>query len=91
MGGFQAINAAADAKARGDGSALCAVVAICPAPESGLLRFLRSDRRPEFRCDAEASAPWLETVDSHAAAASSSTSHPPSSSRPRSFRREPRG
>jgi uncharacterized protein len=70
MGGFQAINAAADAKARGDGRTLCAVVAICPAQESGLLRFLRSGRRPEFRCDEQASTPWLQSLDSHAAAAS---------------------
>jgi pimeloyl-ACP methyl ester carboxylesterase len=66
MGGFQAIHAAAEAPG---GAALCAVVAICPAPESGLVRFLRSGRRPEFRCDADASGPWLESLDSHVAAA----------------------
>jgi pimeloyl-ACP methyl ester carboxylesterase len=77
MGGFQAIHAAAEARgggaagARGPGpaTAVCAVVAICPAPESGLLRFLRGGQRPEFRYDEDASAPWLESLDSHAAAA----------------------
>ena len=58
MGGFQAIHAAAVADAR-----VCAVVAICPAPEAGLLRFLRSGRRPEFACDADACQPWLESLD----------------------------
>jgi uncharacterized protein len=57
MGGFQAIHAAAR------DPAVCAVVAICPAPEAGLLRFLRSGQRLEFRCDAEACAPWLESLD----------------------------
>src|SRR5215210_3970270 len=60
MGAFQAIHAAA--QARGE-SPLCAVVAICPAPEAGLLRFLQSGRRPEFECDAEACRPWLESLD----------------------------
>jgi len=59
MGGWQAIHAAASAT---DG-ALCAVVAICPAPEEGLLRFIRSGRRPEFACDVDACAPWLESLD----------------------------
>jgi uncharacterized protein len=57
MGGFQAIHAAAKAEE------LCAVVAICPAPQEGLLRFLRSGQRPEFECDAEACRPWLESLD----------------------------
>jgi alpha-beta hydrolase superfamily lysophospholipase len=70
MGGFQAIHAGAEARDRGAANAVCAVVAICPAPESGLRRFLRSGQRPEFRCDEEASGPWLESLDSHAAAAS---------------------
>jgi uncharacterized protein len=68
MGAFQAIHAAAVASdARGDG--VCAVVAICPSPEDGLLRFLRSQRL-EFKCDAEACAPWLESLDMYDAAAS---------------------
>ena len=62
MGGWQAIHAAARAR-EGGGSAICAVVAICPAPDSGLLRFLRSSRRPEFECDTAACEPWLESLD----------------------------
>jgi uncharacterized protein len=62
MGGFQAIHAAAKAEE------LCAVVAICPAPEEGLLRFLRSGQRPEFECDADACQPWLESLDIYEAA-----------------------
>jgi pimeloyl-ACP methyl ester carboxylesterase len=65
MGGFQAIHAAAKA----DGS-ICAVVAICPAPDDGLLRFLRSGQDMHFECDREASEPWLASLDIHAAAAS---------------------
>lgn len=65
MGGFQAIHAAAKA----DG-AISAVVAICPAPEDGLRRFLRSGQELHFRCDREASEPWLESLDIYAAAAS---------------------
>jgi uncharacterized protein len=64
MGGFCAIHAGA----LGDG--VCAVVAICPAPEDGLLRFLRSGQELEFECDAEACAPWLESLNSNDAAAS---------------------
>jgi len=63
MGAFQAIHAGAR------DSSVCAVVAICPAPEDGLLRFLRSGQRLEFECDAEACAPWLETLDLYEAAA----------------------
>jgi uncharacterized protein len=66
MGGFQAIHAAAKAD---EASPLCAVVAICPAPEDGLLRFLRSGERPEFDCDADACEPWLESLDLFDAAA----------------------
>jgi uncharacterized protein len=55
MGGWQAIHAA--------GSQICAVVAICPAPDAGLLRFLRSGQRVEFKCDVEACEPWLESLD----------------------------
>jgi fermentation-respiration switch protein FrsA (DUF1100 family) len=60
MGAFQAIHAGARAPER---MAVCAVVAICPAPEAGLLRLLRSGQRPEFECDAEACRPWLESLD----------------------------
>jgi uncharacterized protein len=75
MGGWQAIHAAAKAgeEGRGRGAAadgaaansagICAVVAICPAPEAGLLRFVRSGQRPEFACDIEACEPWLESLD----------------------------
>ena len=63
MGGFQAIHAGAQ------DPSVCAVVAICPAPEAGLLRFLRSGRALEFRCDADACAPWLESLDLAEAAA----------------------
>jgi pimeloyl-ACP methyl ester carboxylesterase len=65
MGGFQAIHAAAQPAA-----SISAVVAICPAPEAGLLRFLRSGQELHFRCDAEACEPWLASLDSHDAAAS---------------------
>jgi uncharacterized protein len=63
MGAFQAIHAAAR------DSSVCAVVAICPSPEDGLLRFLRSGRSLEFECDAEACVPWLESLDLFEAAA----------------------
>jgi uncharacterized protein len=64
MGGFQAIHAAA----RSD--SIAAVVAICPAPEDGLRRFLRSGQELHFTCDRDACGPWLETLDIHEAAAS---------------------
>ena len=48
--------------------AVCAVVAICPAPEEGLLRFLSSGQRPDFACDEEACRPWLESLDIYEAA-----------------------
>jgi alpha-beta hydrolase superfamily lysophospholipase len=57
MGGFQAIHAAAR------DPSLCAVVAICPAPERGLLRMLRSDEPLRFRCDVRATEEWLESLD----------------------------
>ena len=57
MGGFQAIHAGAR------DPSICAVVAISPAPEAGLLHFLRSGQELEFRCDAEACVPWLESLD----------------------------
>ncbi len=62
MGAWQAIHAAAAS------SAVCAVVAICPAPEEGLLRFIRSGQRPRFECDTDACQPWLESLDIHEAA-----------------------
>jgi uncharacterized protein len=45
------------------------VVAICPAPEDGLLRFVRSGRELHFRCDIEACEPWLASLDIYEAAA----------------------
>jgi uncharacterized protein len=63
MGAFQAIHAGAR------DPSVCAVVAICPSPENGLLRFLRSGQRLEFECDAEACGPWLESLDLYEAAA----------------------
>ena len=57
MGGFQAIHAAAR------DPSLCAVVAICPAPDDLLLRALRSGQPLDFRCDAPATEAWLETLD----------------------------
>jgi len=63
MGAFQAIHAGAR------DPSVCAVVAICPAPEAGLLRFLRSGQQLEFRCDADACGPWLESLDLAEAAA----------------------
>jgi uncharacterized protein len=64
MGAFQAIHAAAGSPE----PPICAVVAICPAPEDGLARFLRSGQRPEFDCDADACQPWLESLDIYEAA-----------------------
>ena len=61
---FQALHAGAR------DPAVCAVVAICPAPEDGLLRFLRSGQALEFECDADACKPWLESLDLSEAAAS---------------------
>ncbi len=46
-----------------------AVVAICPATDAGLRRFLRSGQRPEFRCDTDACEAWLESLDVYEAAA----------------------
>jgi len=61
MGGFQAIHAGAR------DHALCAVVAICPAPDELLLRGLRSGELLRFRCDVPATAEWLESLDIYAA------------------------
>ncbi len=57
MGGFAAIHAA------GQDPGLCAVVAICPAPEDVLLRMLRADGSERFRCDVPATMRWLESLD----------------------------
>lgn len=57
MGGFQAIHAAAR------DASVCAVVAICPAPERSLLRMLRSGEPLRFDCDAPATEAWLESLD----------------------------
>jgi len=65
MGAFQAIHAAAQRC-----GSICAVVAICPAPDDGLRMFLRSGHDLHFRCDREASAPWLASLDIYEAAAS---------------------
>ncbi len=64
MGAFQAIHAAAIS------TSISAVVAICPAPDDGLARFLRSGQELHFRCDREAAGPWLESLDIYSAAAS---------------------
>ena len=61
MGGFQAIHAGSR------DHALCAVVAICPAPDDLLLRGLRSDEPLRFRCDVPATTDWLESLDIYAA------------------------
>jgi uncharacterized protein len=63
LGGFCAIHAAArDPR-------ICAVVAICPAPEDLLRRGLRSGELQDFRVDAEATERWLESVDLYRAVA----------------------
>jgi alpha-beta hydrolase superfamily lysophospholipase len=63
MGGFQALHAGAR------DHSLCAVVAICPAPEDLLLRALRSGEERRFRCDVAATEEWLATLDVHQAVA----------------------
>ena len=63
MGGFLALHAAAR------DPSICAVVAICPAPEDLLRRALRRDGPERFACDVEATDAWLQTLDLHAAAA----------------------
>jgi alpha-beta hydrolase superfamily lysophospholipase len=57
MGGFQALHAGARDQS------LCAIVAICPAPEELLLRALRSDEPLRFRCDVHATQEWLTSLD----------------------------
>jgi alpha-beta hydrolase superfamily lysophospholipase len=61
MGGFQALHAGAR------DPSLCAVVAICPAPEDLLLRGLGSDEPLRFRCDVDATRDWLAGLDINAA------------------------
>jgi alpha-beta hydrolase superfamily lysophospholipase len=65
MGGFCAISAAAQDRER-----VCAVVAICPAPEDFLLRGLRSGDLADFRVDRTAAEHWLETTSLKESAAS---------------------
>jgi uncharacterized protein len=67
LGGMLAIHAAAR------DASLCAVVAICPAPEDGLLRSLRTgellrahageSRAHSFECDVPAMEAWLQSLD----------------------------
>ena len=64
LGGFLAIHAAAR------DPSLCAVVAICAAPEDLLLRGLRSEELSDFRADREALEPWLESLDLYSAVGS---------------------
>jgi fermentation-respiration switch protein FrsA (DUF1100 family) len=61
MGGFQAIHTGAR------DHSLCAVVAICPAPDELLLRGLRSREPLRFRCDVPATTEWLGSLDVYAA------------------------
>jgi alpha-beta hydrolase superfamily lysophospholipase len=63
LGGFCAIHAGAL------DPAVCAVVAICPAPEDLLARGLRSGELRDFRVDAEATEEWLGSLDLYGAAA----------------------
>jgi uncharacterized protein len=63
MGGFEAIHAGAR------DPSVCAVVAICPAPEDLLLRGLRAGKL-DFRMDRASLEPWLQTLDIHKAVAS---------------------
>jgi fermentation-respiration switch protein FrsA (DUF1100 family) len=62
MGGFTAIHTAAR------DPSVCAVVAICPAPEELLLRGLRSGDHFDFECDVPATELWLESLDMFEAA-----------------------
>jgi uncharacterized protein len=57
MGAFQAIHTAARDRS------LCAVVAICAAPEDSLLRGLRSGELLRFECDVPATERWLGSLD----------------------------
>ena len=62
LGGFCALHAGAR------DPSLAAVAAMCPAPEDRLLRGLRSGELSNFKCDLEATEPWLESLDIYAAA-----------------------
>jgi alpha-beta hydrolase superfamily lysophospholipase len=64
LGGFCAIHAGAL------DPGVCAVVAICPAPEDLLARGLRSGELRDFRVDADATEEWLLSLDLYTAAAS---------------------
>ena len=57
MGGFAAIHAA------GRDPGLCAVVAICPAPEDVLLRVLRRDGPRALPLRRAGHRGWLESLD----------------------------
>jgi uncharacterized protein len=63
LGAFVAIHAAAL------DHSLCALVAICPAPEDHLLRGLRSGTLSDFGCDIPATQSWLESLDVYEAVA----------------------
>src|SRR5215213_4461710 len=63
MGGFVALQAAAREQD------LCAVVAICPAPEDLLLRLVRAEAPRLFRCDVDATVAWLESASVYDAVA----------------------
>ncbi|HEX8855391.1 MAG TPA: alpha/beta fold hydrolase [Thermoleophilaceae bacterium] len=65
MGGFKAIFAAAESHGE-----IGAVIAICPAPPSQLLRGIRSGSLSSFRMDRSALEEWLPKLDIEAAAAS---------------------
>jgi alpha-beta hydrolase superfamily lysophospholipase len=60
MGGFCALHAAA---LYGEAAA---VVAICPATAEMLARGLRGGSLTSFRCDVEATLPWLDAMDTAA-------------------------
>ena len=64
MGGSCAIHAATL------DDSVCAVVAICPAPEDRLLRGLRSGELRDFEADEEALQAWLESLDLYRAVGS---------------------
>ena len=57
--------------------ALCAVVAICPAPEDLLVRALRADGPERFRCDVAATEAWLRSLDIFDAVGGAGARHRP--------------
>ncbi|HLM10590.1 MAG TPA: alpha/beta fold hydrolase [Thermoleophilaceae bacterium] len=69
MGGWQAVHAAARARAGANAPVPSAVVAICPADEALLRRGLRSGEPLRFRCDVAGCAGWMESSDVYEAAA----------------------